>query len=235
MCWQAAGGGDGHASVAFRGPGTRSAAAGAPRGGGESVRSCRGYEERAGRERSDDLRAATRSKDPSFISCDVFEKESDGWMRGQMAELRAAGKSDEAEHAKVTEEVQRELVALASQHREVVAALEERSSEVNSLMVRLFRSCRDMPSLLVFLTAALVCRARFRTAKLRFGRRRRSATRRSRRVRLWRRRRRRAGGWPARCTESAPRGPSSSSRCALGNYQPALFSCRCQESTHQLS
>ena len=60
---------------------------------------------------------------------------------GQMAELRAAGKSDEAEHAKVTEEVQRELVALASQHREVVAALEERSSEVNSLMVRLLRSC----------------------------------------------------------------------------------------------
>ena len=62
-------------------------------------------------------------------------------VRGQMAELRAAGKSDEAEHAKVTEEVQRELVALASQHREVVAALEERSSEVNSLMVRIFRSC----------------------------------------------------------------------------------------------
>ena len=70
-----------------------------------------------------------------------------------MAELRAAGKSDEAEHAKVTEEVQRELVALASQHREVVAALEERSSEVNSLMVRSLRSCRSC-HVLVFLTAA---------------------------------------------------------------------------------
>ena len=157
-------------------------------------------------------------------------------VRGQMAELRAAGKSDEAEHAKVTEEVQRELVALASQHREVVAALEERSSEVNSLMVRLLSACRDMHSLLVVLTAALVCRARFRTAKLRFGRRRRSATRRSRRVRLWRRRRRRAAGWLARCTESAPRGPSSSSRFALGNSLRlcSLAGC-CQRLTHQLS
>ena len=157
-------------------------------------------------------------------------------VRGQMAELRAAGKSDEAEHAKVTEEVQLELVALASQHREVVAALEERSSEVNSLMVRLFSACRDMHSLLVVLTAALVCRARFRTAKLRFGRRRRSATRRSRRVRLWRRRRRRAAGWLARCTESAPRGPSSSSRFALGNSLRlcSLAGC-CQRLTHQLS
>ena len=89
---------------------------------------------------------------------------------------------------------------------------------------------------LVFLTAALVCRARFRTAKLRFGRQRRSATRRSRRVRLWRRRQRRAAGWPARFTESAPRGRSSLSRFALGDSLRlcSLAGC-CQRLTHQLS